>query len=139
MVLSTGARPASEVLAAALQDHAAAVIVGEPPRAPARSSTSETGAIVKPHHAGYAPVAPHRARRGRRRQERHRLIFVPLSTSEHDSAPLSVAAGARGALRAREKRAGADLIDESPADRQLDAALALFEGGALELHGQALQ
>lgn len=151
VLLDSNSASASEVLAAALQDHAAAVLVGEPSFGKGTVQTLKhigaERAVVKLTTASYCSPALRHIEHDEENSEHSGVApdwFVPLSAAErkavHDflfgySPPES----ALDELRAWEEREGLDLIDEPPRDRQLEAALALLTGGPLELHGDPLQ
>ncbi len=151
VLLDSSSASASEVLAAALQDHAAAVLVGEPSFGKGSVQTLKhigaERAVVKLTTASYCSPSLRRIEHDDHDEEHSGIApdwFVPLAAAErktvHDylfgySPPESALAE----LRAWEERESLDLIDEPPADRQLDAALALLTGGPLELHGDPLQ
>jgi carboxyl-terminal processing protease len=142
---------ASEVLAGALQDHAAAVLVGEPSYGKGTVQTlkhiGRERAVVKLTTASYCTPSLRRIEHDDDDAERSGIapdLFVPLSGAERKAVHdflfgYSPPEGALDALRAWEERENVDLVDEPPPDRQLDAALALLGGGELELHGDALQ
>jgi carboxyl-terminal processing protease len=150
VLLDSTSASASEVLAAALQDHAAALIVGEPSFGKGTVQTlkhiGEDRAVVKLTTASYCSPSLRRIEHTGDDDEKNGIapdLFVPLSSGEHDAVhrylfSYSPPESALEALRAWEEREGLDLVDEPPADRQLDAAVALLSGGALDLHGDPL-
>ena len=131
---------ASEVFAAALQDHRAAVIVGSP--------TYGKGMVQKVHAFGgdegevklttayyYTPAHRNLERTVEDAWEYGLLpdVSVDLTGEERRSvhqhlASYSPPAGALEELRAWEERSGLVLIEAHPPDAQLDAALDLFRG-----------
>lgn len=140
---------ASEVLAAALQDHAVAALIGEPTWGKGTVQTlkriGDERAVVKittahycspslrtiehtddAEHSGIAPdlwvALP---------TEEQREIHRFLSTYSPPEAALA-------ALRAWEEREHVELIEPPPSDKQLNAALALLTGKELELRGDPL-
>jgi len=150
VLLDSSSASASEVLAAALQDHAAACLVGEPSFGKGTVQTlkhlGDERAVVKLTTASYCSPSLRRIEHADDDAEHSGIapdLFVPLSASEHDEVhrylfSYSPPESALAALRAWEAREGLDLIDEPPRDRQLEAAVALLGGGALDLHGDPL-
>lgn len=142
---------ASEVLAAALQDHAVAVLVGEPTYGKGTVQTlkrvGRDGAIVKLTTAHYCSPSLRRIEHDDTDAEHSGIapdLWVPLSKEEAVAVHAFLVKytppeSALEELRAWEERENLHLIDQPPADRQLDAALALLTGGALDLHGGTLE
>jgi len=150
VLLDSSSASASEVLAAALQDHAAACLVGEPSFGKGTVQTLKhlggERAVVKLTTASYCSPSLRRIEHTDDDAEHSGIapdLFVPLSAAERDEVHrflfgYSPPESALEALRAWEAREGLDLIDEPPRDRQLDAAVVLLTGGALDLHGDPL-
>ena len=138
---------ASEVLAAALQDHAVAAVVGEPSYGKGSVQTlkriDEDRAIVKLTTAYYLSPS---LRRIEHFEDAGRSgiapdLVVPLLRSEREEIyrflqSYSPPGEALESLRVWEQRTDSRLIREPPRDRQLDAALALLGGENLELHAE---
>ena len=129
---------ASEVFAAALQDHRAAVIVGSPTygKGMVQKVRAFDEAEVKLTTAYYYTPSHRNLERTVEDAWEFGLlpdVSVDLSTDERRSLHLYLAnysppAGALDELRAWEQRSGLMLIEPHPPDAQLDAALALFRG-----------
>jgi carboxyl-terminal processing protease len=151
VLIDKGSASASEVLAAALQDHAVAVLVGEPSYGKGTVQTLKRigaeRAVVKLTTASYFSPALRRIEHEDGDELQSGIapdLWVPLAEDEHDelrafltshSPPESELA----ALRAWEERAGLRLVPEPPPDRQLQAALTLLDGGTSELRGDPLR
>lgn len=143
---------ASEILAAALQDHAVAALVGEPSYGKGTVQTlrriGRERAVVKLTTANYCSPSLRRIEHQDSDEDSTRSgiapdLWVPIAPRErseirHFLYGYSPPEGALEELRAWERRDGLDLIDEPPRDRQLDAALALLSGTELDLHGDPL-
>lgn len=143
---------ASEILAAALQDHAVAALVGEPSYGKGTVQTlrriGRERAVVKLTTANYCSPSLRRIEHQDSDEDSTRSgiapdLWVPIAPRErseirHFLFGYSPPEGALEELRAWERRDGLDLIDEPPRDRQLDAALALLSGTELDLHGDPL-
>lgn len=141
---------ASEVLAAALQDHAVAALVGEPSYGKGTVQTlkriGRERAVVKLTTAHYCSPSLRRIEHEDDDDVHSGIapdLWVPISNAERSEVKrylwgYSPPESALAALHAWEEREGLDLIGEPPTDRQLDAALALFTDGTLELHGDPL-
>jgi carboxyl-terminal processing protease len=150
VLLDGSSASASEVLAAALQDHAAACLVGEPSYGKGTVQTlkhiGSERAVVKLTTASYCSPSLRRIEHDDEDAEHGGIapdLFVPLAPAERFEvhrflSGYSPPESALAALRAWEEREGLDLIDEPPRDRQLDAAVALLSGVALDLHGDPL-
>lgn len=150
LLLDSTSASASEVLAAALQDHAVAALVGEPSYGKGTVQTlkrvSRERAVVKLTTAHYCSPSLRRIEHDERHAERGGIapdVWVPLAEAERAAIHLfllgySPPASARDALHAWEEREDIALVDDPPPDRQLDVALALLAGGSLELHGDPL-
>jgi carboxyl-terminal processing protease len=137
---------ASEVLAAALQDHAVAVLVGEPTYG---KGTVQTLKRIGSDRAVVKLTTAHYCSPSLRRIEHDALpassgiapdLHVALTREERERvyeflATYSPPEDARAALQEWEQRAGQALVATPPEDAQLRAAVALFEGEALDLHG----
>ena len=151
VLLDPSSASASEVLAAALQDHAAAVLVGEPSYGKGSVQTlrhlGDERAVVKLTTASYCSPSLRRIEHVGEDDSQNGIapdLWVPLSDAERQQVldyliGYSPPESALAALRAWEEREGLDLIEEPPLDRQLDAAVALLSGTAPDLHAQALQ
>jgi len=151
LLLDGSTASASEVLAAALQDHAVAVLVGEPSYGKGTVQTlKRIGAdrgIVKLTTAHYCSPSLRRIEHDDDDSAWSGIapdLYVPLARTERprllaylDS--YSPPEEARAALRAWEEREGRPLVTALPRDAQLQAALALLAGEPLELHGTALE
>lgn len=151
VLIDGGSASASEVLAAALQDHAAAVLVGEPSYGKGTVQTlkhvGSERAIVKITTAHYLSPSMRRIERAGDDDFANGLapdLWVPMSGAERlelhrfldgYSPPVSALAS----LRAWEEREGRRLIADPPTDRQLASAVALLTGGPLELRGDPLE
>lgn len=141
---------ASEVLAAALQDHAVAALVGEPSYGKGTVQTlkriGRDRAIVKLTTAHYCSPSLRRIEHVERDGAQSGIapdLWMPLAQAERVEihrflAGYSPPTEALEELRAWELRENVRLIAEPPADRQLDAAVALLAGEPLELHGDPL-
>ena len=131
---------ASEVLAGALQDHAAGALVGEPTYGKGTVQTltrfGEERAIVKLTTANY--LTPSGRRIERHEGEDSGLapdVLVALDDAEREAVyrflvsytpPLEQ----RGAIEAWERSSGLSLLGVPPADRQLDVAVRILNGEA---------
>lgn len=143
---------ASEILAAALQDHAVAALVGEPSYGKGTVQTlkriGRERAVVKLTTANYCSPSLRRIEHQDADEDSVRSgiapdLWVPIAPAErsairHFLFGYSPPESALEALRAWEQREGLELIDAPPPDRQLDAALALLSGVELDLHGDPL-
>jgi carboxyl-terminal processing protease len=141
---------ASEVLAAALQDHAVAAIVGEPSYGKGTVQTLKRiggdRAIVKLTTAHYCSPSLRRIEHFDDDGEQSGIapdLWLPLSASERTEihrflAGYSPPEEALADLRAWEVREHVRLVESPPADRQLDAAVALLAGDEIELRGDPL-
>lgn len=139
---------ASEVLAAALQDHAAAALVGEPSYGKGSVQTlkriDEDRAVVKLTTAYYLSPSLRRIEHVDEDASRSGIapdLVVPLSRSEREALyrflySYSPPGEALDSLRAWEERDATRLIREPPPDRQLEAAVALLTGQPLDLHAE---
>lgn len=139
---------ASEVLAAALQDHAAAALVGEPSYGKGSVQTlkriDEDRAIVKLTTAYYLSPSLRRIEHIDQDASRSGIapdLVVPLARAERDALyrylhSYSPPDEALASLRAWEERDATRLIREPPPDRQLEAAVALLTGQPLDLHAE---
>jgi carboxyl-terminal processing protease len=137
---------ASEVLAAALQDHAVAVLVGEPTYGKGTVQTlrriGSDRAIVKLTTAHYCSPSLRRIEHVEDSAATSGIapdLWVPLSREDrarvHDFlASYSPPQSALEALAAWEESEGQALIGRLPLDAQLRAALALLAGESLDLH-----
>lgn len=142
---------ASEVLAAALQDHAVAVLVGEPSYGKGTVQTMKRigsdRAIVKLTTAHYCSPSLRRIEHDDTDSTWSGIapdLWVPLTKEgrarAHDFlASYSPPEGALQELRAWEEREGQALVPILPVDEQLEAALALLGGEPLDLHGTLLE
>jgi len=139
---------ASEVLAAALQDHAVATLVGEPSYGKGSVQTlkriDEDRAVVKLTTAYYLSPSLRRIEHVDEDANRSGIapdLLVPLARAEREAIyrflySYSPPAEVLESLLAWEKRAEARLIREPPSDRQLSAAVALLTGITLDLHAE---
>ncbi len=140
LLVDGGSASASEVLAGALQDHAAGVLVGEDTYGKGTVQTltrlGEARAIVKLTTARYLTPSG-------RRIERHEDgdsglapdVQVALPAEQKDGvlrflASYSPPAGARAAIEAWEESSGKSLLGAPPPDRQLEVAVRLLNGEA---------
>jgi carboxyl-terminal processing protease len=142
---------ASEVLAACLQDHALAVLVGEPSYGKGTVQTlkhvGDDRAIAKLTTAHYCSPSMRRIEHDDGDAVHSGIapdLWVPLADAEQREvyrflASYSPPASALAALHAWEKRTGQRLVEDPPSDRQLDAAVALLDGVSLELFGDELE
>lgn len=142
---------ASEVLAAALQDHGAAVIVGEPSYGKGTVQTLKRvkgrDAVVKITTARYYSPSMRRIEHDEEDASRGGIapdLFLPIEDRERweiyrflsaYSPPETV----RPALAAWEAAQGITLIGPPPPDRQLDAAVALLSDEEIELGVEPLR
>jgi carboxyl-terminal processing protease len=142
---------ASEVLAAALQDHGVAVIVGEPSYGKGTVQTLKRvkgrEAVVKITTATYYSPSMRRIEHDEDDAARGGIapdLYLPLEDRERweiyrylstYSPPESV----RPALAAWERAQGITLIGAPPTDRQLDAAVALLCDGEVDLGVEPLR
>lgn len=134
------AASASEVFAAALQDHRAAVLLGSPTwgkgMVQRMRTFGERDAVVKLSTSYYYTPSHRNLERTVDKAWEHGIepdVWVPLSQSEteriHDHlAGYSPPEGALAELRAWEDAQGLELIARHPPDRQLDEALELLRG-----------
>ena len=141
---------ASEVLAAALQDHAVAVLVGEPSYGKGTVQTlrpiGRERAVVKITTANYCSPSLRRIEHEDGDPAHGGIapdVWVPLSPAERTEVKrflwgYSPPEGALAALHGWEEREGLHLIDAPPTDRQLEAALALLADVAPDLHADPL-
>ncbi len=151
VLLDQDSASASEVLAAALQDHAAAVLVGEPSYGKGTVQTlkriGRARAVVKLTTASYCSPSLRRIEHEDGDAEHSGIapdLWVPLTPGERGEVfaflrGYSPPENALAALRTWEERDGLDLVEEAPMDRQLVAALALFTDDGLELHAGPLR
>jgi carboxyl-terminal processing protease len=137
---------AAEILAAALQDHAVAVLLGEPSYGKSTVQTlkhvGRKRGVVKLTTALYCSPS---LRRIEHDEDPARSgiapdVWLPLAAAEREAvhrflAGYSPPESALEALRAWEAREGRALVDEPPQDRQLEAAVALLRGSPLDLFG----
>jgi carboxyl-terminal processing protease len=142
---------ASEVLAAALQDHCAAVLVGEPSYGKGTVQTlrhlGRDRGVVKLTTAVYFSPSGRRIEHDESASGAGGIapdLWVPLDLAEKEAVhrfldTYSPPESALAALAAWEEREGADLITDAPADAQLAAALALLSGAELDLHADRLR
>lgn len=142
---------ASEVLAAALQDHAVAVLLGEPTWGKGMVQTlkhiGHDQAVVKLTTASYCSPSLRRIEHDQDGSARNGIapdVWLPLATSEREAVHrfldgYSPPESALEALRGWEEREDLALVESPPSDRQLDAAVALLSGEPLELHGDPLR
>jgi len=150
VLLDSSSASASEVLAAALQDHAVAVLVGEPSYGKGMVQTlkhiGRQRAIVKLTTASYCSPSLRRIEHDDDDAVHSGIapdLWIPLSSAERDDVHrflfgYSPPQGVRKALRSWEETAGLRLIDEPPQDRQLQTAVSLLGGEPLDLHGDPL-
>ncbi len=150
VLVDPGSASASEVLAGALQDHRAAVLVGEATFGKGAVQTihrlpERTGAI-KVTTSRYETPAGQRLDRGA--EGAHGLVpdlwvHIDADARQAIHAYLSRSSPPErwtAAIRDWERAEGLDLLPSHPPDPQLDAALRLFAGarpGASELRGDA--
>lgn len=140
VLVDEGSASASEVLAGALQDQRAAVIVGSPTHGKGTVQSirrfAERGSMVKLTSARYFTPAHRSLERDPTRADGHGIdpdILVSLSNDERSmlheklSQP-SPPASALDALRAWEAQESIALIDSSPSDAQVAAAIDLLRG-----------
>ncbi|MSR63567.1 MAG: hypothetical protein EXS08_14110 [Planctomycetes bacterium] len=151
VLLDNYSASASEVLAAALQDHAVAALVGEPSYGKGTVQTlkriGEDRAVVKITTAHYCSPSLRRIEHVDEDAEHSGIapdLCVPLSESERREVygflkGFSPPDEVLNELHAWESREHVRLVDDPPLDRQLDAAVALLSGIELELHGAPLQ
>ncbi len=151
LLIDDSSASASEVLAAALQDHCAAVLVGEPSYGKGTVQTLKRLAHdrgeVKLTTAIYLSPAQRRIERDPEHPEKGGVapdLLVPASMEEKEAvyrflSSHSPPESALPALRAWERREEVSLIQEPPADRQLDAAVAVLGGRTLDLHVSELR
>jgi carboxyl-terminal processing protease len=140
---------AGEVLAAALQDHSLAALVGEPTYG---KGTVQTLRRVGPERAVVKLTTAHYCSPSLRRIEHADDdstssgiapdLFVPLTREERARAHEFLAGysppeEALAALVAWEEQAGSVLLVDLPEDPQVRTALALLCGEPIELHGPA--
>jgi len=142
---------ASEVLSAALQDHCAAVLVGEPSYGKGSVQTlkriPDRPAVVKLTTAGYQSPSHRRIEHDDEDASRNGIapdLCIPLAPDERNDvhrylASYSPPASARAALAAWEERDGVRLVEGAPRDRQLDGAVALLTGKELALRVDPLE
>jgi carboxyl-terminal processing protease len=142
---------ASEVLAAALQDHGAAVIVGEPSYGKGTVQTLKRvkgrDAVVKITTATYYSPSMRRIEHDDEDASRGGIapdLFLPIEDRERWEiygflSAYSPPETARPALAAWEAAQGITLIGPPPADRQLEAAVALFSDEDLDLGVEPLR
>jgi len=140
---------ASEVLAAALQDHCAAVLVGEPTYGKGTVQTLKrvTGrrAVVKITTATYCGPSSRRIEHDDEDVQQSGIapdLWIPLTDAEQEPIhrhlfTYSPPAEALPALHEWETHEDQPLIEAPPPDRQLDAAVALLTGKELELRAVA--
>jgi carboxyl-terminal processing protease len=141
---------ASEVLAAAVQDHAVAAIVGEPSYGKGTVQTlkriGRDRAIVKLTTAHYCSPSLRRIEHFDGDGEQSGIapdLWLPLTSTERAEvhrflAGYSPPEEAFADLRAWELREHVRLVEMPPPDRQLDAAVRLLTGEELELRGDSL-
>ncbi|MEQ1892313.1 MAG: S41 family peptidase [Planctomycetota bacterium] len=148
VLIDANSASASEVLAAALQDHGAAALVGEPSYGKGSVQTlkhvDDDRAVVKLTTAYYCSPSLRRIEHIDGDLERSGIapdLAVPLSRAERDSVyrflfSYSPPEEALEPLRAWEERADVKLIRELPEDRQLAAARALLGAEGLTLDAE---
>jgi carboxyl-terminal processing protease len=128
---------ASEVLCGALQDHRAAVVVGEPTYGKGAVQTlsrfEHHGAWVKITTSSYFPPAGRRIERGTDWGGLAPDVLVPLAAGDRRAVHGFLAAYsppplALEALRRWEAEEGREVLERPPPDAQLDAALRLLTG-----------
>jgi len=148
VLIDANSASASEVLAAALQDHGVAALVGEPSYGKGSVQTlkhvDEDRAVVKLTTAYYCSPSLRRIEHLEDDAERSGIapdLVVPLTRAERDAVyrfllSYSPPAEALEPLRAWESRAAVKLIRDMPGDRQLAAARALLAGDGLELDAE---
>ena len=140
VLVDEGSASASEVLAGALQDHRAAVLVGAPTHGKGLVQTirryPEERTIAKVTTSYYYTPAHRNLERDPENGRDYGIapdLEVPITDVEqraiarhtaHYGAPLALT----GALRAWEAELGEELIDPHPVDAQLDAAIRLLTG-----------
>jgi carboxyl-terminal processing protease len=148
ILIDANSASASEVLAAALQDHGVAALVGEPSYGKGSVQTlkhvDDERAVVKLTTAYYCSPSLRRIEHLEDDLERSGIapdLLVPLARPEREAVyrflfSYSPPAEALELLRAWETRADVKLIRELPEDRQLAAALALLTGAGLALDAE---
>lgn len=140
VLVDQGSASASEVLAGALQDHRAAVLVGAPTHGKGLVQTirryPDEGTIAKVTTSYYYTPAHRNLERDPKNGRDYGIapdLEIPISDEEryaianhtrHYGAPLAL----RDDLLAWEAAVGEELIDRHPLDAQLDAALQLLIG-----------
>lgn len=141
---------ASEILAAALQDHAVAAVLGEPSYGKGLVQTlkriGREQAVVKLTTARYCSPSLRRIEHEDDDEEHSGIapdLWLPLSSTEREAVHrflrgYSPPENARESLQAWRESGATDLLEPPPADRQLEAAVALLSGTAQELHGDPL-
>jgi len=151
VLIDRASASASEVLGAALQDHCVAVLVGEPSYGKGTVQTlkriGEERAVVKITTATYFSPSLRRIEHDDDDASNGGIapdLWLPLEDDERDEIhrflfSYSPPAGALDALRAWEGAEHVTLIEAPPADRQLEAALALLTGEELELSADPLR
>ena len=151
VLVDEGSASASEVLAGALQDHCAAVLVGEPTYG---KGTVQTLRRIK-HERGVVKLttAVYSTPSGRRIEHddgdaRKSGIAPDLLVTLDDQEKQEVLRflfsypppdAALPALREWEEREGVTLVEPHPRDRQLECAVALLAGNPLDVHGETLR
>jgi carboxyl-terminal processing protease len=151
LLVDENSASASEVLAGALQDHCAAVLVGEPTYGKGtvqtlKRITRERG-VVKLTTAFYSTPSGRRIEHDDADSLNSGIapdLLVALGDEEKQAIQRFLFSypppeAALPALREWETREQVRLIEEPPEDRQLDSALALLAGGELDLHARELR
>jgi carboxyl-terminal processing protease len=140
VLIDGGSASASEVLAGALQDHAACVLVGEPTYGKGTVQTltrfGEDRAVVKITTAHYFTPSGRAIERHAEDPDRTGIapdVFVPVSADQREALRAWLDSYApppevMPEVRAWESRQGIVLVPQSPPDPQLDAALGLLRG-----------
>lgn len=151
VLIDASSASASEILAAALQDHAVAALVGEPSYGKGTVQTlrrvGRGRAVVKLTTAHYCSPSLRRIEHSVDDTTQRGIapdVWVPLTPAERRQVlgflrNHSPPEAALAALRAWSEREGVALIDELPDDRQLETAVALLSDLPLELHGDPLR
>jgi len=144
ILIDDASASASEVLAASLQDHAAALLVGVPSYGKGKVQTlkriGRRRAVVKFTTALYFSPSMRSIEHYEDDGEHSGIapdLLVPLSAEEQRAIhrflfSYSPPEDALPAIREWEQRDGVSLLNEPPPDRQLDAAVSLLTGQAVE-------